>query len=143
MKVIYLKGGKWKQIMLRPMLEKYVLKMYVWSSTANWKYRLLTQARKFHFWLNLAVCSANKLGREQLSIYFNITNAVSTVEFNMWTQAAISSSLAATSYQNLSEVRTYSNGNCTQTCRILIRILQTTISFHKEWGIQKNKLRND
>lgn len=110
-KVIYLKGGKRKQIMLRPMLEKYVLKVYVWSPRANWKYKLLAQGQKFHSWLSSAICSPNKLGREQLRIYFNVINAVITIKLSRWTQVVISSSLAATSYQNLSEVRTYSNSN--------------------------------
>lgn len=116
-KVMYLKGSKWKEIVLRPVLEKYVLKVYVWSPTDNWKYKLLKQAQKFYSWLNLAVCTPNEVGREQLRIYFNIINAVISVEFSMWIQVAISSSLGATSYQNLSKVRTYSSSNCTQTSR--------------------------
>lgn len=116
-KKIYLKGSKWKEIMLRPMLEKYALKAYVWSPTGNWKYKLLKQAQKFHSWLSLAICTPNKVGIEQLRIYFSIINAVISAEFSTWTQVAISSSLAATSYQNLSKVRTYSNNNWTPTLR--------------------------
>lgn len=85
---------------------------------------------KFHSWLSLAICSPNKLGREQLRIYFNIINTVITAELTTWTQVAILS-LAATSYQNLSQVRTYSDSNCTETWRITThqKITKITVVF--------------
>lgn len=98
---------------------------------------------KFHSWLSLAICSPNKLGREQLRIYFNIINTVITVELPTWTQVAILSSLAATSYQNISQVRTYSDSNCTETWRITthqkITKNYSSFSFHTGWEIQKNR----
>lgn len=88
-KVIYLKGSKWKEIMLRPMLEKYVLEVYVWSPTTSWKYKLLT-GTEIPFLSEFSNTFPNKLGKKQLRIYFNIINAVISVEFSTWTQVEIS-----------------------------------------------------
>lgn len=69
-------------MMLRPTFKKCTLDVYKATAQCPLKMQTAETGAEIQFPLTLAICTPNKVGREQLRIDFNITNAVISIEFS-------------------------------------------------------------